>query len=322
MVTYIKNNAIKLATMLRTPVFVKFIRQDKTNIFRLVREGNYEAVKSYLKHGGDPDLKGHWHLKANRTESFTMQWSLLCDAAAFGNVHVLELLARKTGTNKVAKMSRTLWIACRYGHINLVQWLLANTRATVDRCPSCPVINSAENGHFKILSLLLANKLFVNINATNYDGDTVLLIVLTRHSNDGRTSLHLAAELDDVEKVHYLLEEGWNVNEQDNNGMTPLHIACQMGHQETVEVLKRNNADTQMCNNFGQNSADIALRAGHYALAQDLQEEVTLNVQKIRTMTQSRAKDLNVTRWETFVVIADEITSRFFNVLNVMMSSS
>ena len=277
MVTYNKNNAIKLVTILRTPVFVKFIRQDKTNIFRLVREGNYEAVKNYLKYGGNPDLMGHWHLKANRTESFTLQWSLLCEAAAFDNVHVLELLARAAGINKVAKMSRTLWIACRYGHINLVQWLLSNTEATVERCPFCPVINSAENGHYKILSLLLANNLFLNINATNYDGDTVLLIVLTRQSNDGRTSLHLAAELDDVEAVRRLLEKGWDANEQDNNGMTPLHIACQMGHQETVEVLKRNNADTKLCNNFGQNSADIALRARHYALAQDLQEEVTLN---------------------------------------------
>ncbi len=117
---YNKKNVIKLITILRTPLFEKFI-QNGDNIFRLVRENNVTRVHEYIQTGGDPDLPGHLHAKLNKNESFTMRWSLLCEGAAFGHVTMLELLSKAVGIRNITKMSLALWIACRYGHINLVR---------------------------------------------------------------------------------------------------------------------------------------------------------------------------------------------------------
>ena len=61
----------------------------------------------------------------------------------------------------------------------------------------------------------------------------------------GVTSLHLAAESGDVDKVRELLQSGkYNVNCTDSNGKTPLHYACAKGHLDMVKVLiARFNAD-------------------------------------------------------------------------------
>jgi hypothetical protein len=152
MVSYNKTSAIKLITVLRTPLFANFI-QNKDNIFRLTREGNSQRVAQYIQDGGDPDLQGHWHVKTNRTEGFTMRWSLLCEGAAFGHVSVLELLARAVGVENVTKMSLALWIACRYGHLNLVRWLKEHTKCVVAVCPRNLLLTSVENGHFDIAKI-------------------------------------------------------------------------------------------------------------------------------------------------------------------------
>jgi hypothetical protein len=277
MVSYYKTSAIKLITVLRTPLFSKF-SQNKDNIFRLTREGNSQRVAQYIQDGGDPDLQGHWHVKTNRTESITMRWSLLCEGAAFGHVSVLELLARAVGVKNVNKMSLALWIACRYGHLNLVRWLIEHTQCVVAACPRNLLLTSVENGHFDIAKYLLENELFADVDVQNDDQDSLLNIVIARQVQDGRSPLHEAAELNDVEAARMLLSSSGGecyVDVKDNNGLTPLHVACQMGHTQVAEILVYHLADASICNNFGQNCVEVAMAAGHTTLAKYVEEPLS-----------------------------------------------
>jgi ankyrin repeat protein len=82
------------------------------------------------------------------------------------------------------------------------------------------------------LRYLLENGFFTDVDVRNEDQDSLLNIVIARQAQDGRSPLHEAAELNDVEAASVLLSNpdgGCFVDVKDNNGLTPLHIACQMG---------------------------------------------------------------------------------------------
>lgn len=266
--SYSKKSAIKLITVLRTPLFAKFL-QDRDNIFRLVREGNVDRLTQYLEAGGDPDLQGHWHVKTNRTEGYTVRWSLLCEGAAFGHDKVLQLLARAIGVNNVAKMSFALWIASYYGHLSLVKWLLENTLADVTKCPKSPLLTSAENSHFNVTKYLL-DYIFDeknNVTFSQVDLDAALSFVIARQADDGRLALHVAAETNDTDTVRWLCRSGnVNVDMLDNNGLTPLHIACQMGNNEVAELLVYYGANGLIRNDFGRSCVDVALAYSNQSL--------------------------------------------------------
>jgi ankyrin repeat protein len=63
----------------------------------------------------------------------------------------------------------------------------------------------------------------------------------------GRTPLHSAARLGDIEIVTLLIKDGADVSAKDSDGVTPLHDAVEAGHAEIVELLLVKGADTDRC---------------------------------------------------------------------------
>lgn len=55
----------------------------------------------------------------------------------------------------------------------------------------------------------------------------------------GRSVLHEAVLLDDLEQVIYLVENGANVSAKDNNGFTPLQLSICRGKKEITKYLRK-----------------------------------------------------------------------------------
>lgn len=62
----------------------------------------------------------------------------------------------------------------------------------------------------------------------------------------GRTRLQISCDKGNYEQAKKLIEENYNVNDQDNAGNTALHEAALNGHLEIVKLLIRNGADVNM----------------------------------------------------------------------------
>jgi len=62
-------------------------------------------------------------------------------------------------------------------------------------------------------------------------------------SIDGTTALHLAAKNSQIEAMHFLLENGADINICDNEHRTALHISAKNNQEKAVQFLLENNAD-------------------------------------------------------------------------------
>jgi ankyrin repeat protein len=76
----------------------------------------------------------------------------------------------------------------------------------------------------------------------------------------GDTSLHLAAQEGNINKVQILLDQGVSINIADKNGNTPLHIAACNNDIEIAEVLITKGANINIRNHEG--STPLHLTAG------------------------------------------------------------
>ena len=72
-----------------------------------------------------------------------------------------------------------------------------------------------------------------------------------KDDRDGRTLLMFAVIYQRPLIVEYLLEKGFNVNEQDKNGFTALHFAVQSNRIDTIKILLNYGADVNLKNKFG-----------------------------------------------------------------------
>ena len=236
--------------------FSHFVRREDDNIFNLVRANDVDELLVYLLNGGDPEARGHAHMQANRTDGYAFyNWSLLCEAAAYGSLEINKLVLSDIGLHHCDKIALVLWLACKYGRIDTVNWILGHIKPdlTLKQYPQDPAVSACEHGHIDICHILIETHQ-TNLNAVNKNSDSLLHLAIWYGRNDGRKWLHRAAETGDAERVANLLSKGCNVNEQDNNGLTPLHVACEMGYEEVVYELIHYGADIYIVNCLGFNA--------------------------------------------------------------------
>lgn len=91
--------------------------------------------------------------------------------------------------------------------------------------------------------------------------------VLSRHEEIVVTPLQSAAAARERETAALLLDRGADPNVQERGGFTPLHAAARNGDEALVDLLLRHGAERALAADDGRAAADFAREAGHSALA-------------------------------------------------------
>ena len=173
---------------------------------------------------------------------------------------IQDLIAQGAKLN--AQMDKTgespLHLAARYARADAAKKLLdagddaiANAQDNTGRTPLHAAVAADAQGVFHIL---LKNR-YTNLDAKTYDGTTPLM---------------LAARLAIEGMVEALIEANADVNIADENGKTALHWAAAVNNVEAVNVLLKNNAnrDAQDCKD--ETPLFLAAREGSYQAARAL----------------------------------------------------
>ncbi|NXM87018.1 FEM1C protein, partial [Oenanthe oenanthe] len=163
------------------------------------------------------------------------------NAARDGTLCLLsKLLASKTREEVALLMSEKtngatpLLIAARYGHVDMVEYLL-------DYCSA-----SIEIG-----------------GSVNFDGEII----------EGAPPLWAASAAGHLKVVQCLLHHGASVNNTTLTNSTPLRAACFDGHLEIVKYLVEHKADLEVSNRHGHTCLMISCYKGHKEIAQYLLEK-------------------------------------------------
>jgi len=172
-------------------------------------------------------------------------FSLLSIAAQYGHLKVVEsLIANGVEVNQKCNEGQTpLYFAAENGHVEVIKRLLANG-ANVDRARNggvTPLLIAAENGHVEALETLLANGAAIN-----------------RPNNKGETPLFIAIKKEQLQVIKMLLAKGADVNQANYIGETPLFMASQMDQLVIVKTLLANGANANQTNKAGETPLIIA----------------------------------------------------------------
>ncbi|XP_006896443.1 PREDICTED: protein fem-1 homolog A isoform X2 [Elephantulus edwardii] len=137
-------------------------------------------------------------------------------------------------TGEVAGGGTPLLIAARYGHLDVVEYL-------VDRCGA-----SVEAG-----------------GSVHFDGETI----------EGAPPLWAASAAGHLAVVRSLLQRGASVNRTTRTNSTPLRAACFDGHLDVVRYLVgEHQADLEVANRHGHTCLMISCYKGHREIARYLLE--------------------------------------------------
>ncbi|XP_061193022.1 putative ankyrin repeat protein RF_0580 [Saccostrea echinata] len=100
--------------------------------------------------------------------------------------------------------------------------------------------------------------LFIPIVNGNVEMLDVLLTCgncdLNKSSQEYRTPLMLAVEMDDIRMIRHLIKAGANVNTTDNLGKTALLLALEEGKFEIAEYLIKHGSDVNSVDDLGQSA--------------------------------------------------------------------
>lgn len=162
------------------------------------------------------------------------------NAARDGKLRLLQKLLENKDGHEVTKLmgektngATPLLMASRYGHLDLVEYLL--------ECCSAPI----EVG-----------------GSVNFDGETI----------EGAPPLWAASAAGHLKVVQSLLGHGASVNSTTLTNSTPLRAACFDGHLDIVKYLVEHKADLEVANRHGHTCLMISCYKGHKDIAQYLLE--------------------------------------------------
>ena len=220
-------------------------KDGKTPLHYAIISGNKPMVENLVQHGAD---------MAVLDES---SWTPLDYAARENDLNMARYLLdsrqyRKMSepeTDKPPGDSKALWIAASLGHRDIVRLLLRNKETSgQDRA----LFEAAKAGFFDIVRLLHRRKAMPSfqddqamtaLHHTILTRNLEIADYLMRDSNvnvvdkKGRSPLHLAAEIGDLDVVRQLIRRGAKIEVLDKNGQTPLDVAVENGNSDVVKSL-------------------------------------------------------------------------------------
>uniref|UniRef100_A0AAY4E4J3 Notch receptor 3 n=1 Tax=Denticeps clupeoides TaxID=299321 RepID=A0AAY4E4J3_9TELE len=203
------------------------------------------------------------------------------------------------GASLAAQTDRTgetaLHLAARYARADAAKRLLdagadANAQDNTGRTPLHAAVAADAQGVFQILIRNRATDLDSRMN----DGSTALILaarlavegmveeLITCHADVnavdelGKSALHWAAAVNNVEATIALLKNGANKDMQDLKEETPLFLAAREGSCEAVKVLLAHFANREITDHMDRLPRDIAQERMHHDIVQLLDEYNTV----------------------------------------------
>ncbi|XP_064195127.1 protein fem-1 homolog A [Anguilla rostrata] len=161
--------------------------------------------------------------------------------------------------------------AARDGKLKLIQKLLSNKSpeelealAEEKTQGGTPLLIASRYGHLEVVDYLLGHcKANVELGGSvNFDGETI----------EGAPPLWAASAAGHLPVVRTLLKHGASVNNTTLTNSTPLRAACFDGHLEIVRYLVEHRADMEVANRHGHTCLMISCYKGHKEIAKFLLE--------------------------------------------------
>lgn len=246
---------------------------DRTALYRAAVSGHLDIVKLLVAEGADPNGGGIpptplsqaaragyltvVKLLAERGADINAEGSPpLVRAAEGGHTQTLEYLHKRgADINSTDKNGNTpLHLAAANGHYYAVNRLLrfkANPDLT-NAHDETPLELAVQRGRHDIVRLLVEAGTGIDAFTTIGLGNIEALENVLAKNPDavnvvkrGRTPLHVACELGNIDAVKLLIKAGAQVNpERENDSVrTPLHEAIKYNQVEAVDLLLKNDAD-------------------------------------------------------------------------------
>jgi len=152
---------------------------------------------------------------------------------------------------KFSKRYTAIQIAAKYGHMDIVQYLLTQGAD----------INKEQRG---IIPLLLAS---------SQEHKSIMEYWIEKCNDvDEEINISIASETNYKNFIKHLIEHGVDINEETPSGVNPLLFAVGQGYKDTVKYLLENGADVNKLNKYGETPLMIALLCNHENLVKYLVE--------------------------------------------------
>lgn len=189
----------------------------------------------------------------------------LLTAAELGrNSMLLELLDAGANINVVDSSGcPPVLLAALNNHVETVRTLLEHPKCSstlrVDLRKRTALHHAVATNNMELLELLLEKG--ADVNAISECNETPLLVAISYNHQDmikrllrepsvklsmenihGRTVLHKAVELGDLDLVKLLLQHNVEVGVVNSSWESPLHLACESGNVEICQELLKNGA--------------------------------------------------------------------------------
>jgi len=173
----------------------------------------------------------------------------LSHAARFGHLDMVDLLLAR-GAPLTGRSGITPIAAAAYaGSDEIVELLLAHgaDERLADETGKPPIVYAAAGGRLDIVRRLLARNVDVN---TRYPHELTLLMWAA-----GADEKVEQAQV--VKTVTFLLDNGAHIDDRDGRGRTALMIAAEGGRADVVTLLLTRGADPSLRDNAGKRAADL-----------------------------------------------------------------
>jgi len=210
-------------------------------------------------------------------------WTDLTIAAAIGAVtFVPALLQSGVNVNDHGWIDRSVWAAARWGHVEMVELLLAEGLDinSGDTDGSSALIAAAYHGHQSVVELLLEHGTEHRLEELNSSGEAPVILLGASNSKrlttvldmnalngNGDTALHLALVNPTRNKskmiARLLIENGADCEVQNQAGYTPLLYAVANGNEEVTELLLEKRVNINIKSHLGSYAVQYAVRYGH-----------------------------------------------------------